>query len=1416
MPRRLRSTTQTRLAPWILGLAAGLLPALPAAGQTNNPVYVDDSPRTETALHGVRDLAATGNLTEAVRILQQLLDEEGDRVIATAEDEDLFISVRERIHAELLANPELLDQYRRIEAPNAHRILSEGRLEEVERSHLLTDAGFEATLRLTQWLFESARFEAAWLMLRQLDMHPDRKGVSGDRARVMLRRVAEYIGLQDPDVPDELLRDEVWATLQRWTMEAGGAAIARSPASETPIEERFHAPWFDESLPDMEHLVAHPLPSVTFAELDDAFSSLSSRTASGIPRNAQFLYVMPAVAGDRVFLNDGSTISAWNRFTLNREWAVETRADENVHRARLSPSFDGTTSVTVEGPWVVGITGLNLRNFSGFEQYITAIETETGQVIWQTAADQLPDPALSDLAFRGPVLIDQRTVVIAGSKQSSQRGLESRYLVGLDLVTGDMEWARPLGSAGALRHGPRALEQDMPTSASGMTYYTDPVGFVAAVESWSGRVHWIRRLPPESNQFDTRDPWEGSMPLVVGDLIYTLTPDRRAIHAYERATGKRTAQISAAHFDAPQYILHADGHILGVNQHAIWSRPADDLDAPIETAVVTSVPEPGIRGRVVVAGDELVVPVANGLRIVRATNVDLEDYRHMSLDDPGNVLPVESGLIVVDDRQFHPYLVWEVAERILRDRMEARPGDATDAVTLAALAHRAGRSELIVPTVDRAIRAIDADPLSASSEKNRGRLFRSLLDMIEPPPSLATSVKLTDSLREQLLDRLGMTAALPLERVAHLMARGQFFETIGQPRQAIESYQTILGDDHLLGTSFTQFENTVSAEAEATRRLRRIIQAHGDAVYDVFDQEATRQFAEIRSGDDPAEFERLARQYPPASITPRAWLAAAARYRSLGRQLLAIHATEEALDSAADCVGAPDPPLGEIAGRLIRELLGAERYYLASRRLSEIRASHPGIQLTTDGRAMDVETTADELSARLTAMNRRPEIGPALGAPTVLTGWRPVEPASMSVEPPLTDHIVLESRDGEIALWKLEDGGLSRRWGGVSSDEVLLRLDETGAYFARALRPAQAEQNFTVIRRRIETGEIMWATLGFEEALLHNVAAPVHFNRRVQRFSTPLRMDVSPTQVMFDSDAQTVVLVERIGRAAAFDLETGELLWSRQSTMDRVHDAVLDSGTLLVGGANIDADGNLAIGSDLDGMTHLVMAIDARTGDTLFRREERDMVRWVSVTPETNGVVGVEDGAVAFDLFRGTELWRLENDAMARSKAAWTFPNRLLLINENDWLRQVDTREGVMREDALDARDRLDGAIPWVATRLLGDRVAIASLHGVMIFDAAGDVAGVSLPQASRSILPPAFSRDEIITIERDGERLDGELISAFTLNLYSNRSCKIISSTVLELGVSPDMVGVVDGAIVIGAGWVTATIPATHEVATP
>ncbi|MBC7835393.1 MAG: hypothetical protein H7Y88_09885, partial [Phycisphaerales bacterium] len=145
-----------------LGAALALLHAAPAAAQEPaNPVYLDDSSVAVESLLGLDSQIAAGNLDAGVRVLQKLLDEEGSRVVPARGQVDLYISVRTRVHQVLLANPRLLEHYRKLTEGRARDLLEGGDAARAEETCLLTTAGFEGALLLAIDSFEAGHFDAA-------------------------------------------------------------------------------------------------------------------------------------------------------------------------------------------------------------------------------------------------------------------------------------------------------------------------------------------------------------------------------------------------------------------------------------------------------------------------------------------------------------------------------------------------------------------------------------------------------------------------------------------------------------------------------------------------------------------------------------------------------------------------------------------------------------------------------------------------------------------------------------------------------------------------------------------------------------------------------------------------------------------------------------------------------------------------------------------------------------------------------------------------------------------------------------------------------------------------------------------------------------------------------------------------------
>ena len=383
-------TTNRNFAAWMVsGAVTALLPGAPAAAQLSgqlNPVYVDDSPAATETLFRVRDHLASGNYDEAVRVLQLLLDEQPDRVVAAPDEADLFISVRESVHRLVLGDARLLERYRRAQGPRAQAMLDTGDALGVERSLLLTVPGFEAALRVAQWRLESAQFEAARLALEQLEDHPDRRGAPGRDAAELLVLVARY--LPRPEVRD---RAERWAAASGLGRNAADVPPVPWPATATARGQNA----FDPAPPvRVEGLVAKPLWSVSFAQANPmADAAVNDFGDAGLPRGARELPVVPTVIGEMVFVNDGTTVSAWDQYTLTERWRVNPIASERQAparpRDRTRIEYRGwgyntpdLGTVAAAGRIVVAATGRSLAGPGEGDTLISAFDAATGRIRW--------------------------------------------------------------------------------------------------------------------------------------------------------------------------------------------------------------------------------------------------------------------------------------------------------------------------------------------------------------------------------------------------------------------------------------------------------------------------------------------------------------------------------------------------------------------------------------------------------------------------------------------------------------------------------------------------------------------------------------------------------------------------------------------------------------------------------------------------------------------------------------------------------------------------------------------------------------------------------------------------------------------------------------------------------------------------
>ena len=1406
------------------------------------PVYMVDSPAARESVARAIDLAAIGNLSEAAEVLQRTLDELGDSVLET-EDPDLYIPARDVVHRTLLERPELLARYRQEHGPAAQRLLESGRIAEVESTHFLTAAGFEATLRRAQHGLENAQFNSALRLIAQLDRHPDRVGDGAASAAALLADITAYLAATEEADDAGTLR---WGRelLARWR---GGAEAEPAPI-EVPRQMRGLTPF--DSLPPLElkGLLSKPLATEYLGTEIEALDALLRQLRQQLPENAQVLHAAPTICGDTVYVNDSRTISAWDRFTLTWKWSVEVDSPFSPNVLYSNRLIEETSSVTVRGDLVVAVTGIPLAGQQHEERVLIAIDGRTGRTLWKRTVQDFRDLEMAQWVMKSPVVIDQGVVVVGVTKQQASQRLVGAGAFGVDASTGELLWKRPIASTGAvpwvgttsqLTHGLMA--------AGGLLFTVDPLGVVAAVDCVTGRLAWARRLPVEAldgQRTINSLAWQANAPILHEEKLFVLSPDGRSIVMLEAATGREIGRVSSARlgssmrdesFIAPRYLLKAGNELIGVARWAdqaqtvIKAAPIDRLDDAESARVLAVIPPPGVRGRVVVMGERLLVPIVDGVQIVGLNSRATDPPDVIKLDEPGMVLPLESQLIVVDDARIHSYLLWDVAREILQERMRADASDPTPAVTFAEIAYRADKPDEIIPSVDHALRAIDRAPLSPLSERNRARLFRSLLSMIEPQPGAPAGARLTDTQRAEALDRLARCAALPVEQVAHLMAAGRFYEATDKPERAVESYQTILSSPVLAQQPYTVEQTTLPADAEATARIRRLVRLVGPQVYAAFEAEARREFEAAADGLEPEPLEAIARKYP-VSRAAAAWARAAERYETRGQPHLAAFALEEGLAAAEDVLPPDDPLTGELAGRLLMQTIQSGRHRAALRMIETYAAQRPTFVLTAAGSPVQVAALAEELRKELAEIDRRPRVGPVLASAEPLEGWmiaRPMlEPTQASPAP--THVIMLQDEMGRVSAFRSASGKLERAWP-EALNEQLLRLDPSAAYLLRpdVSQPRAAPDNpdAVLVRRDLLTGNEVWASAPLRSLLPEDARIDGVPASQMTRINTPLRASVRLADVLVCMDDRTAVLVERSGRAAAFDLESGRTLWTSGKTLSRVHDAALDAGLLVLAGADeAPAPPQNGPGADDDpgddrmdmsDLLHAAVVLESRTGRLLMRHEDRSPLRWVRLTPEGHALIGSDSGLLSLDVFRRVLRWRNEDEQFAESIGAWLLPAHALVRTISNELFLLNTTDGTSGDVPMETGGKLEREFVALTVTALGDRVALSSGLGVAIFDLEGRLLACDSQPANSNLLPAAFSQSHFFTLQQSAPPPEGQsLVSLYEMSVFEYPGCRQVSAVKVPLGARPSDIALLDDMVLVTAG--TATVTFRAPAATP
>lgn len=1390
------------IAGLALGPALCASPAMAQArqivpGSTQNPIYIADSPIASDALARAAELIAQDNIDEAVRLCDEIIRTHTDRLILAYADhpDRVHIPVRRRVNAFILANPELLKSYRRQITPVAEVWIDDDSNWPLARQLAwLTEPGLTASLRRAQLLIEGGRFHAGLSELDQLETHPD---IATHRARAdTLRNLA----MRFVDTPPPIAPPPHRASAFIWDDHPQDPVI------------------LEGIVPGV--LARSPLTPSTQLDLGDQATPSRLSGASWTPTP----WAMPLVEDQSLFINDGYTISCLDRFTMRPVWRVQTY-DPSIEipitrdaRARLGRLLEDKASVTSDGRGSLFVTpGVPRNSQSDPITDVVRLDARTGTQRWRVDITTL-DPALSGASIRGPVVLDQGTLVVTARTNNRRQRLLSLSVVGLDSATGRVLWIQPLASAGSLPFQQSGQLAHTPVVRDGVAYYTDLMGFGAAIRIATGEVIWARPLPaPDLYSRSNRPVFAGNAPVINPHGLFIVISDGTRILRVDPASGHTLADRPVDAIADAYYLLPIDDdRFVSVSDDriSIYDAARFDTTSPRRSTRLSGedAAQAGIRGRVVVSGDRVLAPVHEGVRVIDPDDPDRPEL--IALDATGNIAALDGQIVVTDQIEAMSFLAWRTASALLEQRIGTDPGAA---ITIADLAHRTGRTDEILPSVERAMGVINAQPIDERATL-RDALFEVVLSVVRGPQRPPTAGDTPDStaIRSNHLEQLGQERVGALlialgelarthdQGVAYRMELGTTEEQYRDYEQAVLAYQGVLDQPALRAAMWQGPEIAVRAGLEATRRIGSIIEREGFGPYRGADDLARAEIQYLGDDATPEQYESLAQRFPWSTTTPQILLRASERYGQERRVPSSIEAARMGIERL-ERLGAMGQPIDQtvlsaLADRLISGLSETNRARDAHNAARALLEAHPDLPLTQRGRPIAL----DQLASAAGNAEIRPILGPRFisdPSPLLVTG-SPLRPANR-LDP------------GGVLLYAPQLGRLQYARAGRNVFEPFWDRTAPGtqppvAVWQGPTRvlifwPESVEMGDSGTLECIETstGRVAWSRENIRTTLEQgSPRLPDNEARTDTLISIPAQGAQPITQLVVACDGQSVVVTDRIGRAMGVDLYSGDPLWQRDLPLNRVHDIDLRNGSLGVCGVMVvDRAQDQRNGST----TPVAALIDPRTGETgQTTKRFGHQPRWVRVGTRSHLFVASTLRISAFDTERGTLDWVVNSEDVADSLGAWVTDSHLLVLSDRGALWAMDPSDGSRLPQPIDSHARITSR-GWV--RLIPEvgRTTLIGNAGLVTFGTQQQTLGVDARPENSQLFDIAWGRDHAVSLSEP--RIVGETIET-TLSILDHQSAELLDTTTIALPASigrrAHTIVPVNGGVLVGFGEVS------------
>jgi outer membrane protein assembly factor BamB len=1376
---------------------------------TQNPIYIADSPTATDSLQRLPELLALNNLDEASRLVDQIITDLGDRLIKS-DDPDIYIHVRDRLHDFVLNDPELLAVYRSQRSPPAQAWLDQGDWQRVARDAWLTKPGFIASLHQAQALIESAHFHAGNRLLNELESHPDAAELSA-MAAPLAKLTARYID-----------NDDSYSLADRWSQLAGldPADPNHAPLTQSnrPGSDQSHSLYWNLNHPNnsvnLEGIVPGALGQASLtpqSELEHIQNPDQPRLsgANWDPTS----WVSPVTSGGMLFTNDGITISCFDRFTLRPIWRLQTNSDSNDlpitpdSRARLGRIIEDATTITVVGDELFAPAGIPRGGSRTGDNRLVKLNAITGQILWAIDIHQL-DQSLSDASIRGPVIVDEGVVVVGARTNNRKQRLISLAIIGLDSTTGELKWIRQIASAGSLPFQQIGQLAHCPVLHDGTIYWTDHIGLGFSIEASTGHVNWARSLPPPDlyARF-SRPSYSNNTPVITDHGMFTLSTDGTQIFQLDRDTGETIAVRPAEPVGESLYLLAVDNKIACVSPYRVTYFPAARFatGATTKSAILGSAK--GIRGRVVAAGNRLIVPVDAGVEMLDPSRP--QSKTTIELDAIGNINVVDGQILVVDEMNVSSFLAWETASSMLDTRIDQDPASA---ITLAELAFRAGRASETLPAINRATTVIQSLPFDQRTNLN-DQLFTVILDMVEPMRRDANSgSKLDAKDQREILDHLGALARSHQQVVAHRMALGAWLYLRSDASGAIRAYQDILDQPALSSSMWEGSGIAVRGGLEATRRIGTILDKLGYEPYREFNQLAQTERNFLNASANPSSLEQLAKRYPWSTITPTIWLDVSNLWNEQRQTSAAINAASEGIDAAHSLIQLgmkiDQNNVDQLAERAITGMIEINRAKEAESLASSLIRDFPNLTLRIAGEVI----TRDQITQKAIEAAQLPVLGDAFirdNQPILLTG-SPIKPSNRIDQ----GGVVLYAPQlGKIEYYRAGRNVFEPVWSRKSITNEVPEIpwqDETRTLI---LWPEGSETNDTGTLEAIETstGRTVWSISNIRTELSDkSPRIPDELARLDGMFTTPTHGPVPINQLVVTTDGHTIVVTDRVGRAMGVDIFSGKTLWQSDLPTNRVHDINLASGVLGVCGLSMT---DRALNQREGSVTSIVASIDPRTGQTIQVIDRfGQLPRWVRVGIDGNLYVATTERIVAINTKAGEIDWVLKDENLAESTSGWIIGDQLLVLADNTEMWTLSLDEGTRSTRSIDLRGSI-GPNGWVRVQSMINSFIITGSRGLVAFDHNQRLIASDPINAQLAMVDVAFGAGRVVYLESP-QSINDQLVTQ--LYLLEQNEARLLDTTMLAVPSTldrlPTSITAITGGVIVGYNEVSVFVR-THRL---